>query len=678
MRFHVRTSHALLLALVAAAHQVPLSAQSLIQTMPGRARITEMRGQIPGSVVSGALRVTWADDGTDASHTIVTVAAGATTWPHDRPPTPVRRGASATPSRRARAGSAVRGGRSPPTAPIEAVYRDRNLFVTEPTAGRRGAVTTDGSEAGPHQVRHRQLGLRRGTGSGHRHVVVARRTKLAYYRFDESAVPDYYLQFKQTEIQDSLDMEAYPKAGAPNPVVDLFVYDLATGRSTRMDVRDGKPFTDDVVGHYVYDVAWTPTAPLDVQPHQPPPERHGVHRVHPRHRCVPRGGARGMARLLDGEPPPRQYLADGKRFLWISERTGFANIYLYDLSGTLLRTLTEHPFEVAGIEHVDEKAGMVWYTARDGDNPMKVQLHRIGLNGKGDRRLTDPAFNHTVDVAPDGQHFIDVAQTHDQAPVTPPHGRRGRQVAELATSDEPRSTLWACSRSSCSPSRPPTASPTSTACCTSRRTSIRTSTYPLLVSVYAGPATNGARETFTTPNALTEYGFLVASLDSRSAAGTGQAVPRRHLPEAGHRGDRRSGRGCPRPGPTPVRGRDPGRHLRHVVRRLHVGHGHPAPSRCVPGGVGGLAVTDWRNYDSIYTERYMWLPQENAAGYDAGSAMTYADKLRGRLMIYYGTADNNVHPSNSLQLIQALQSARKSFDVQVGPTRVTPASTRTA
>jgi dipeptidyl-peptidase-4 len=78
-------------------------------------------------------------------------------------------------------------------------------------------------------------------------------------------------------------------------------------------------------------------------------------------------------------------------------------------------------------------------------------------------------------------------------------------------------------------------------------------------------------------------------------------------------------------------------------------------------------VTDWRNYDTIYTERYMWLPQENTAGYDAGSAMTYADSLRGRLMLYYGTADNNVHQNNSIQLIQALQRAGKSFEVQIGP-----------
>ena len=80
-------------------------------------------------------------------------------------------------------------------------------------------------------------------------------------------------------------------------------------------------------------------------------------------------------------------------------------------------------------------------------------------------------------------------------------------------------------------------------------------------------------------------------------------------------------------------------------------------------------VTDWRHYDTIYTERYMWIPQENTSGYDAGSAMRYVDNLKGRLLLYYGTADNNVHPSNMMQLIRALQEAGKSFEVQVGPDR---------
>jgi dipeptidyl-peptidase-4 len=80
-------------------------------------------------------------------------------------------------------------------------------------------------------------------------------------------------------------------------------------------------------------------------------------------------------------------------------------------------------------------------------------------------------------------------------------------------------------------------------------------------------------------------------------------------------------------------------------------------------------VTAWDHYDTIYTERYMWIPQENKSGYQTGSAMTHAANLKGRLMLYYGTADNNVHPSNMMQLIDALQRAGKSFDVQVGPDR---------
>jgi dipeptidyl-peptidase-4 len=78
-------------------------------------------------------------------------------------------------------------------------------------------------------------------------------------------------------------------------------------------------------------------------------------------------------------------------------------------------------------------------------------------------------------------------------------------------------------------------------------------------------------------------------------------------------------------------------------------------------------VTSWHHYDTIYTERFMYTPQENSAGYDTGNAMRYVANLRGRLMIYYGTADDNVHPNNSMQLIRALQQAGKSFEVQVGP-----------
>jgi dipeptidyl-peptidase-4 len=191
--------------------------------------------------------------------------------------------------------------------------------------------------------------------------------------------------------------------------------------------------------------------------------------------------------------------------------------------------------------------------------------------------------------------------------------------------------------------------------------------YPLLVSVYAGPATNGARETFTLPNALTEYGFLVATLDSRSAGGRGKRSLDTIYMKLGvvEIDDQAAG----------VKSL----WSRAYVDRNRVGifgtsYGGYASAMCLlrhpdvfQAASASSAVTSWYHYDTIYTERYMWIPQENKEGYEAGNAMNYADKLKGRLMIYYGTADNNVHPNNSMQLIQALLSKGKSFEVQVGP-----------
>ena len=89
-------------------------------------------------------------------------------------------------------------------------------------------------------------------------MVVTRGRRLGYYRFDENKVPDYFLQLDQTKRYSRMDIEAYPKSGEPNPLVDLFVYDVASKATVRIDVRGGRPFEHDVVGHYVYRVSWSP------------------------------------------------------------------------------------------------------------------------------------------------------------------------------------------------------------------------------------------------------------------------------------------------------------------------------------------------------------------------------------------------------------------------------------
>ena len=362
-----------------------------------------------------------------------------------------------------------------------------------------------------------------------------------------------------------------------------------------------------------------------------------------------------------------RFLKDGKRFLWTSERAGWKNLYLYSLGGNLETTLTDHRYDVADIVHADEERGYLYYTARSGDNPMKLQLHRVGLDGKGDTCLTDPAFNHSISFAPDGRHFVDVAQTHDFPPFTRLMDAEGHILAELARTDVSQFKQLGIRSTELLRFKAADGQTDLYGLLDFPSHFKRWRKYPLLVSVYAGPATTGARETFILPNPLTEFGFLMASFDSRSAGDRGKRFLDAIYMNLGRVeiNDQAAG----------VKSLWP----RHYLNRKRVGifgtsYGGTASALCLlrypdvfQAACSSSPVTDFRNYDTIYTERYLWLPQEATAAYDAVSLLNHADKLKGRLMLYFGTADDNVHPANALQFIQALQRAGKSFDVQVGP-----------
>ena len=333
----------------------------------------------------------------------------------------------------------------------------------------------------------------------------------------------------------------------------------------------------------------------------------------------------------------------------------------------LLATLTHHDFEVANLLKIDEAAGVIFYMARDGDNYMKLQLHRVGLDGRGDVRLTDPAFNHAVTLAPDNQHFIDVYQTHDQPPATRLMDMHNKVVAELAKSDLSKfnelglkkvelvkfKTLDGTAGLHGMLNFPSNFNPKKK--------------YPLLLSVYGGPITSAARETFSTPNATTEYGFLVATFDSRSLSGRGRKFSD---PFYGHLGiiemdDQAAGikELLKRPYVDAKRVGDSARRMAARPRRR---------SSCViPTCFRRRAIPPARPITGTTTTSMASVTRdwcrENKAGYDAATIMTYVPNLKGALMIYYGTADNNVHNSSAMQFIAALQRAGKHFEVQVGP-----------
>lgn len=674
-----RTWRIVMAAVAALAMAVaPLAnAQSRIRTMPGYERWSEMVPKLNRAVKSGAITAAWAADSKSFEYALdgrtwrFDLATQARTEVEPRAfPIATQGAAPAAPNP---GGVVLARGRGrdadvvSPDGRLRAFSRDYNMWLVPARGGPEQQVTADGGK---------EARIRHGVGS---YVYLEEFSvaqpvwwspdgaKLAWMRYDETKVDDYFVTLGLTTMFSSVHTEAYPHPGRDNPVADLMVYDLASGVTTRMDVRDGQPFTDDVVGHYAWAAQWTKdSAEILVR---------RADRLQKHYDLAACSAQTGKCRSVVRESRPQswaqgaapRFLEDGKRFIWISERNDFRNLYLYDLAGKQLARITRGAFDVADIVKVDEKAGWVWYMARSGANHMLVQLHRVRLDGSGDRRLTDPSLTHRVDVSPDGRYFVDVEQAHDAAPVSRLRDADGKALAEIAASDISELDVLAV--------RP---AELFTFASADGRTQLHgllqfpsnfdpTKRYPMLVSVYGGPASNGLTEAFAAPNPLVEYGFLLLKLDARTNAGRGRKVMDASYKQLGvaEMDDFAAGirslwkRPYVDPQRVGIYGTSYGGTVAATVLLRY--------PDVVQAAVSNSPVTDYRLYDTAYTERYLGLPQTDGEAYDRAAVLTYASRLSGDLMIYYGTSDDNVHPNNALQFIKALQAAGKSYEVQVGP-----------
>ena len=646
--------------------------QDQLPTMPRYDRYDKMRREINGSVKRGDVNPAWAQDGKSftyawdgKTYTFDLVTKQVAEGSNGAAPAPIgttaRRGQRRSPDR-GRQFSEV----TSEDGKRRAFFRDQNVWLSNPDGKNEVPVTTEGSKE--KRIKFGQASWVYGEELGVREAMwfSPDGSKLAYYRFDESKVPDYYLTLDQAQIQSTLDVEAYPKAGAPNPEVALFVYDSNTKKSVQIDSGDPSPTG---AGHYVYSIRWSPNG-----------DELLFNRTDRKQRTMDFCAAdpvTGKSRVIVEERQPNswtdnspdmRWLEDKKRFIWVSERNGFRNFYLGNIDGSPLKPITQHTFEVENIVKLDEASGEVWYRVRSGPNPYLLQLHRCKLDGSGDKRLTEVEFNHTVNISPDGKFFTDVAETYEVPPSTTLRDANGKAIKVLAESDLTKFKELGLQRTERIVFKAADGVTDLYGYIKKPSDFDPSKKYPLLVGMYAGPESGTGSERFQMPDPISEFGFITVWIDGRGTQGRGKAFKDAVYGKLGV-----------------VEIDDQAAGVKYLAQRPYVdgkrvgahgtSYGGYSSLMCLlrhpdvfQAAVSSSSVTDWRNYDSIYTERYMGLPAEgeNKAGYDEGSAMKYAKDLKGRLMLFYGTADNNVHPSNTLQLSQALMRAGKSFDMMVG------------
>jgi dipeptidyl aminopeptidase/acylaminoacyl peptidase len=485
--------------------------------------------------------------------------------------------------------------------------------------------------------------------------------QLAFLRFDDKPVRPFTV-IDPVPVHQRLEATPYPNAGDPNPFVKLGIVSIAGGpvcwahlgdypETTSLLVRVGWTPDSENIFCYVQDRAQTW---LDV--------------------CTVSRGDGKVKRLfrettkawVDDLGAPT-FLKDGS-FLLLSERTGWKHLYHFAKDGALENAVTAGPWEVRTLHSYDDRSGWIYFSGTR-DSPIALNLYRIRLDGRHLERLTKSAGNHRVQVSPKGRLFIDshssyasptqvhlfrsdgsLGRTLDTNPVSAlEEYRLGKlELVQIHTADGFVLEGSLLKPADFDPGR----------------------RYPVWFMTYGGPHAPTVQDSWnprrTQDEMLAQLGFLVFRCDPRSASGKGACSTWTAYRQLGVQElkDIESAIGWLTQYPFVDASRIgmSGHSYGGFLTAYALTH-----SKLFAAGIAGSPVTDWRNYDSIYTERYMNTPQKNPDGYHLTSVVEAARNLHGKLLLVHGMMDDNVHLQNSAQFLQALLRADKDFEVMFYP-----------
>lgn len=487
--------------------------------------------------------------------------------------------------------------------------------------------------------------------------------KIVFMRMDDTKVPLFPI-YSETGQHGYSENTRYPKAGDPNPTVRIGITPADGGSVTWADFNE----KDDQYFGMPY---WTPDGQqLLVQWMNRGQDQLIIYHVDTR-----TGSKTPLYKEeqktwidLDDQGGRITFLPGKKGFILQSDKDGWEQLYWHNMDGTLKNKITSGNNWSTSVKYIDTLKNVVYFTSRQ-ENSARTDLYRVDLDGKNQLRLTFGDFTHNVSLSPKGTHFISTysnAGTPDKMALL---NNKGKLILELG--DAKGADFSTTELAKTEIVRIPSADGLF-------QLPIRITwplnynpakKYPVMINIYGGPNAGTVRDGWQFSGQTqwwAKEGLIQVAMDHRASGHFGKNGINYMHRNLGNwelkdwitivKWLRENGADSTRVG---IAGFSYGGYM--TCMALTAGAGY------FTHGLAGGSVTDWKLYDTHYTERFMDTPAENPDGYAAGSVMTYANQYKGLLRIYHGTMDDNVHMQNSLQLVKKLQDTKKHFEFMLYP-----------
>ena len=489
--------------------------------------------------------------------------------------------------------------------------------------------------------------------------------KVAFIRFDESEVPEFSMSIFKKELYPTIETFKYPKAGEKNATVSLHIYDVAGNTAKKVDLGNYKDF-------YIARLKWTNDSNIlsaqVLNRHQDNLDLLFIDGTTISAKVVLNEKDKAYVDVTDN----LTFLQDNS-FIWTSEKDGFNHIYLYDKTGKLKNQVTKGNWEVTSYYGFDEKTKTIFYQSTE-NGSINRDVYRIALDGKSKVRLSKNSGTNKATFSPNFQFFINTFSSAAQPTVySLNESKAGKEIKIIESNQDLASKLKGYNL----PSKEFFVLKTEkgnelNAWIIKPKDFDSAKKYPVFMYQYSGPGSQQVNNEWNAADdywfmMLTQKGYIVACIDGRGTGFKGADFKKVTQLQLGKYEVEDQIDAAKVIGAYPY------------VDASRIGifgwsYGGFMASNCIFQGadvfkmaIAVAPVTNWRFYDSIYTERYMQTPQENPSGYDNNSPINHTNKLKGKFLLIHGSADDNVHVQNSMQMMEALIQADKQFDSQIYP-----------